>query len=286
MKPTGKEPPLPGLLGRPHSLFDNSFVIEFLQPPPELDASVLFRATYKGGHEATKLGKQHPQSPPLHIHFTQFESFFVEEGALGTTTTYSSIDTIHTATGNYMQASSEPGPMKIDAVPARNVHGVTRIPPRTPHNFWPVSPDHSFWSTPEGQEYERSQPKGRSSNTVFLLWGHPRHTTVHSAGAKFPTSFPPDMDAAFFLALLGLVDAVHGQRLTMSPGLGATLMVMQTASESCLILLPKAWWLGSLRWRIPWTAQVMLESIRSIFDRRSPVQIVDDVIESQFVRRQ
>ncbi|UKZ78674.1 hypothetical protein TrVFT333_006420 [Trichoderma virens FT-333] len=193
MKPTGKEPPLPGLLGRPHSLFDNSFVIEFLQPPPELDASVLFRATYKGGHEATKLGKQHPQ---------------------------------------------------------------------------------------------RSQPKGRSSNTVFLLWGHPRHTTVHSAGAKFPTSFPPDMDAAFFLALLGLVDAVHGQRLTMSPGLGATLMMMQTASESCLILLPKAWWLGSLRWRIPWTAQVMLESIRSIFDRRSPVQIVDDVIESQFVRRQ
>jgi hypothetical protein len=61
MRPTQKEPRIPGPLGGPHTLFDGSFILEFLQPGPDLDASVLMRATYVGGHEATKRGKAHPQ---------------------------------------------------------------------------------------------------------------------------------------------------------------------------------------------------------------------------------
>ncbi|KAL3466927.1 hypothetical protein BJX64DRAFT_274272 [Aspergillus heterothallicus] len=283
MIPTGKEPRCPGPLGGPHTMFDGSFIIEFLQPPAELDASVLLRATYRGGHEATKLGKQHPQSPPLHIHFYQFESFLVEQGALGTTTTYEMVDTVHTTTGNHTNWLSR----RVNtSLPRRNIHGVTVIPPWTPHNFWPVPPDHPFWSTPSGQEYEQCLPAGRNTDTTFLLWGHPRTSPAEFsvAGKRLTTSFPPDMDAAFFLALLDIVDAVHGQRITMSLGLGAVLMMMQTASDSCLVFAPRAWWLGSLRWRIPWAGQVTMEFFRRLFDQRGARQIVGDVISQRVLK--
>jgi hypothetical protein len=60
--PTGQESRLPIPLGGPHQLFDGSFIIEFLQPAPELQATVLMRATYVGDHHTMKLGKQHPQA--------------------------------------------------------------------------------------------------------------------------------------------------------------------------------------------------------------------------------
>jgi hypothetical protein len=147
-----------------------------------------------------------------------------------------------------------------------------------------VSPDHHFWSTSEGKAYESSCPRGRNSDTILLIWGHPRtHNNPPTGGLT--TAFPPDLDAAWFLALLALVDAVHGQRLSMGPGLGAILMAMQTASGASLLMAPTAWWLGPLRWAIPWSAQVAFEWGRRLFDRRSIVQVVEDTIEREVVRR-
>ncbi|PYH85819.1 hypothetical protein BO82DRAFT_361219 [Aspergillus uvarum CBS 121591] len=283
LRPTGKEPRLPAPLGGPHKMFDGSFVIEFLQVPADLDATVLMRATYFGGHALTKLGKQHPQAPPLHIHFYQAESFIVESGAAGTTTTYDVIDTIHTTGGAYPQTASRSG--GAPPLPARSADGVTVIPPYLPHNFWPVSPDDPFWSTAEGQTYASTLPAGRHTDTTLLIWGHPKTHTGPPTGT-FASDFPPDMDAAFFLGMLSLVDAVHGQRLAMSPGLGATLMATQTASGAAMIVAPKAWWLGPLRWAIPWYMQVVLEWTRKVFDRRSVVQLVEDAIAREVVRKQ
>ncbi|KKK26318.1 hypothetical protein ARAM_001572 [Aspergillus rambellii] len=280
--PSRKELRLPAPLGGPHKLFDGSFIIEFLQVPPGLDATVLMRATYVGGHDATKLGKAHPQTPPLHIHFHQAESFIVESGAIGTTTTYDVIDTIHTTTRAYPQKPPRPG--LSPPLPSRTANGVTVIPPYTPHTFWPVSPDHPFWSTAQGRVYESQQPSGRNSDTTLLIWGHPK-TRNDPAKGTLTTDFPPDMDAAFFLALLSLVDALHGQRLNMSPSLGATLMAMQTASGASLLVAPTAWWLGPLRWAIPWSGQVVMEWIRRVFDGKSPTQVVEETIEREVVRK-
>lgn len=116
-------------------LFDGSFILEFLQPAPELNASFLMRATYKGGHEFMKLGKNHPQAPPLHIHFAQSESFLVVAGAVGTTTTYDVIDTVHTTRSSHNQVVPRQG--LSPPVPSRNSRGEIAIPPWTPHNFWP-----------------------------------------------------------------------------------------------------------------------------------------------------
>ncbi|KAL4862390.1 hypothetical protein BDV12DRAFT_207290 [Aspergillus spectabilis] len=280
--PTGQESRLPSPLGGPHRLFDGSFVIEFLQPAAELQATVLMRATYVGDHPSIELGKKHPQVPPMHVHFMQSESFIVEAGAIGTTTTYDLIDMIHTGTANYPQKTPRPG--LSPPLPCRSGEGVTVIPPWTPHQFWPVPPSHPFWSTPEGKEHETSFPKGRQSDTSLLIWGHPRTHDNHPSGG-LTSAFPPDLDAAWFVALLSLVDAVHGQRLSMSPGLGAVLMALQTASGASLILAPKAWWLGPLRWAIPWSAQVAFERARRLFGGRSVVWLVEDTIERQVVRR-
>ncbi|RAL14761.1 uncharacterized protein BO97DRAFT_476207 [Aspergillus homomorphus CBS 101889] len=282
-RPTGNEPRLSAPLGGPHKLFDGSFVIEFLQVPAELDATVLMRATYFGSHELTKLGKQHPQAPPLHIHFYQAESFIVESGAAGTTATYDLIDTIHTTDGNYPQRDSHAD--HASTALGRSVDGVTVILPYIPHKFWPVSSNHPFWSTAEGQVYESSLPAGRYTDTTLLIWGHPK-THIGPVTGTLASDFPPDMDAAFFVGMLSLVDALHGQRLTMSPGLGATLMATQTASGAAMILAPRAWWLGPLRWAIPWYMQVALEWTRKIFDRRSVVQLVEDAIAREVVKKQ
>ncbi|CEL11557.1 hypothetical protein ASPCAL14658 [Aspergillus calidoustus] len=280
--PSGKEPRLSSPLGGPHRLFDDSFIIEFLQPAVELDATVLMRATYVGDHPSMQLGKKHPQVPPMHLHFMQSESFIVETGAIGTTTTYSLIDTIHTSSANYPQNKV---PARLSPpLPVRSDQGVTEITPWTPHQFWPVSPSHPFWLTAEGKSQEASSPQGRRTDTNLLIWGHPRtHDNPPVGGLS--TAFPPDLDAAWFVALLSLVDAVHGQRLTMSPGLGAVLMALQTASGASLIIAPKAWWLGPLRWAIPWSAQVVFERARKLFRGKSVVQLVEEVIEREVVRR-
>ncbi|KAM0814230.1 putative Cupin type-1 domain-containing protein [Seiridium cardinale] len=125
----------------PFVLFNGSFEIEFLQPDPQRNASTLFKATYKHGHVLNQKGKSHPQSPPLHIHFTQTESFTVLSGCVGTTAT---------------PGNGAIGPAKdqlhIRETTARQPHD---IEPWTPHTFWPVSDTDEdtvllLWATPEG----------------------------------------------------------------------------------------------------------------------------------------
>ncbi|OCK73577.1 hypothetical protein K432DRAFT_438272 [Lepidopterella palustris CBS 459.81] len=102
------------VIAGPFHLYEGSFVIEFLRPHPSRQATVLMRATYLHDHPLCKTGKAHPQSPPLHLHFDQSESFQVLSGKVGTTSTYDAVDQIWTA---------EDPP-----------HQIT---PWTPHNFWP-----------------------------------------------------------------------------------------------------------------------------------------------------
>ncbi|KAE8548872.1 hypothetical protein EYB25_009255 [Talaromyces marneffei] len=49
------------VIGGPFSLFEGSFILEFLQPHPSRDASVLMRATYKHDHPLCEKGAGHPQ---------------------------------------------------------------------------------------------------------------------------------------------------------------------------------------------------------------------------------
>ncbi|KAL4907072.1 hypothetical protein BDW74DRAFT_150181 [Aspergillus multicolor] len=283
MRPTQKEPRLPSPLGGPHVLFDGSFILEFLQPAPELDASFLFRATYVGGHELIKRGKDHPQAPPLHVHFLQSESFIVEAGAVGTTSTYDALDTIHTVAEAHLQGVARPG--LSPPVPSRAADGVTEIPPWLPHNFWPVAPDHPFWSTDQGRECEASLPKGRASDTTVMIWGHPKIGTGPPTGT-LTSHFPPDMDAAFFLALLVSVDAIGSKRVVMTPAALAKLMSFQTASGTAMIMAPTAWWLGPLRWIIPWSGQRALEAVRKLCGGKRVVEVVEGIIENEVVKRQ
>jgi len=103
----------------------------------QLFYSCLMRVTYIGGHEVSKTGKSHPQvgiilasnfgpdcylpmltnqSPPLHIHFDQYESFQVLSGRVGTTRGWEAADHI-----------VEPK------------DGVVKIGLYEPHTFWPVA---------------------------------------------------------------------------------------------------------------------------------------------------
>ncbi|KAL1601077.1 hypothetical protein SLS59_005746 [Nothophoma quercina] len=96
----------------PHTLYNSSFILEFLEPPPFLDATVLMRCTYL--LPAMSQGKAHPQAPPLHLHFQQSETFLVTKGTVGTTTSYELTD-------RAWSKGMEPFEIK----------------PWTPHKFWP-----------------------------------------------------------------------------------------------------------------------------------------------------
>lgn len=94
------------------------------------------------------------------------------------------------------------------------------------------------------------------------------------------------MDAAFFLAILASVDAVASQRLAMTPATAANMMSLQTASASVLILCPTAWWLGPLRWMVPWSAQKMMEWARTLLGGSNVVDVVEQIIDGEVVKRQ
>lgn len=74
------------------------------------------RATYVKDHPLCKQGKKHPQSPPLHLHFDQSESFMCLRGKIGTTEGYTTTDRVVT--------------------PADGLH---ELAPWQPHTFWPVA---------------------------------------------------------------------------------------------------------------------------------------------------
>jgi hypothetical protein len=94
------------------------------------------------------------------------------------------------------------------------------------------------------------------------------------------------MDAAFFLAIMASVDAVASRRLAMTPATAANMMSLQTASASVLILCPTSWWLGPLRWMVPWSAQKMMERARTLLESSNVVDVVEQIIDGEVVKRQ
>jgi hypothetical protein len=90
------------------------------------------RTTYIGPSQAQ--GKSHPQSPPLHLHFNQSESFYVKSGTVGTTDGWDAKDSTWTGESD-----------------------VHLIEPWIPHRFWP-HPDSKedaamyLWAHPDGVE--------------------------------------------------------------------------------------------------------------------------------------
>lgn len=52
------------------------------------------RTTYTGPLQAQ--GKSHGQSPPLHLHFDQCETFYVQKGTLGSTSGWDAKDELWT----------------------------------------------------------------------------------------------------------------------------------------------------------------------------------------------
>ena len=63
------------------------------------------------------------------------------------------------------------------------------------------------------------------------------------------------MDAIFFRMLLMLVDDLTSKKRSMDLSTVASLMASQCAVDSTSVWLPSHWWLGSLRWWVPWQVQ-------------------------------
>ena len=220
--PTGNEAVISG----PYTLFSGSFILEFLRPPPNLDASVLLKSTYKHDHPSMSLGKSHPQCPPFHLHFSQTESFIILSGRIGTTSTYACVDEVHTPT---------------TTIKADKAH---IIPPYVPHKFWPVPPNNN-----EAKEYA-------GEDAVMLVWAHPTHEPISSSPASATASARSiDMDAIFFRMLLMLVDDLTSKKRSMDLSTLASLMASQVAVDSSSVWFPRCWWLGALRWWMPWQMQ-------------------------------
>ncbi|CAK4031705.1 Hypothetical predicted protein [Lecanosticta acicola] len=80
----------------PFHFFDGSFIVEFLEMEEDADCSTLLRATYKANRPLLRKGKQHPQAPPLHLHFDQIETFKILQGVLAVTYGYEQQEVILT----------------------------------------------------------------------------------------------------------------------------------------------------------------------------------------------
>lgn len=156
----------------PFLLFNSSFEITYFNPDPARNASVLMRARYIASHTETQLGKKYAQTPPLHLHFSQAESFVVLQGRCGETQGYDLVDKVWT---------------KGD--------GIQTVSQWVPHTFWPIAKD----SADEIGTKEEQEEDG-----VLLVWAHPR-----VPGLKGEGIFPPSMDWLFFQSLLGSVSDVH-----------------------------------------------------------------------------
>lgn len=120
-------------------------------------------------HPETHLGKAYAQSPPLHLHFSQSESFVVLQGRVGGTQGWGCVDRVYTARD-----------------------GVQTIDPWVVHSFWPVPPS----SHPETRDEADVDAK-------LLVWAHPRLPGPEEG------IFPPSMDHLFFQSILGYVSDVH-----------------------------------------------------------------------------
>ena len=149
--------------------------------------------------------------------------------------------------------------------------------------LYSIAPDHPFWSTPAGLAHERASPQGRNTDAVLLIWAHPRINTTPAG--KFSSSFPPDMDAAFFLALLGLVDGMNSKRISMTPGVFGDLIAVQQASEFALVVAPSWKVLGPVRWWLPWALCELTVRVRALLGGKAPELVVEELVDGNDVKK-
>lgn len=166
-----------------------------------------------------KLGKKHAHVPPLHAHFSQIETFQVIQGSLGVTIGYDQKDTILS-------------------------------PANTPFNIERWVP-HTVWPDPETTAVIEE-------DTVALLWAHP--------------DVENSMDHVFFEHLFRYLDECHVEKkmpdlVQMLVSQSVTFLLnswrhdetnackRRHATDSTLVILPGASFLGPLRWWLPWAIQ-------------------------------
>ena len=208
-------------------IFDKSIYFEFLEPPSNLNATVLMRATYRNTHPLTKLGKNHPQAPPYHLHFSQSESFVVLSGRIGTTLGFECKDHIWT---------------RANTIDTGKAH---EIKPWVPHTFWPVPPQHPA-STP-------GEDKASQEDAVLLVWAHPQVSgNLVDGGA--------DMDYIFFRALIMMASDMYDGKLAKNFGMGmvgalGAILSLQEASDSAPVAVSGPMWLSEVRYWVPWKLQ-------------------------------
>lgn len=143
-------------------------------------------------------------------------------GSIGTTTTYSAIDTIHTP----------------DTTGAANPH---EIDPWVPHSFWP--------------------DPNASQDTTILVWAHPNPDDMDEKmdrlffqnSVRFCHSFCPPLSFLFFSFRHSQLEfSVEKANEMRQPG-----VVNRHVSATALVWFPRAWFLGPLRWWIPYQFQAL-----------------------------
>ncbi|KAK3669206.1 hypothetical protein LTR78_010903 [Recurvomyces mirabilis] len=104
--------------------------------------------------------------------------------------------------------------------------GVNEIPPWLPHNFWP-------------------DPTCTDEDTVVVLWAHPEAT-------------PSPMQINFFESLFLLLSEKYEAGQTPD---FLQLCLSQQEVATAGVIFPTAWWLGPLRWGVPWIMQSSMAQV-------------------------
>ena len=120
-------------------------------------------------------------------------------------------------------------------------------------------------------------------DTVFLIWAHPRINL--SPSGRYDASFPPDMDAVFFLALLAMVDGVFSKRISMDLSNMGMLFAMQHESDSAMVMMPNWSVLGPLRWWVPWVLFKGVSAVRGFVGGGELRAVAEGMIEREVVKR-
>jgi len=129
----------------------------------------------------------------------------------------------------------------------------------TPFEITPWMP-HAFFPCGDAEE-----------DTVILVWAHPSDNDMDD-----------QMDHLFFQSLFGYVSDVHDKKEKMSI---LQIMLMQHRTATALVMFPRAWFLGPLRWWIPWKLQDMCATIaiwtgkKALIEKYMSPQEWDDVQE-------
>ncbi|KAF2873274.1 hypothetical protein BDV95DRAFT_490900 [Massariosphaeria phaeospora] len=112
----------------------------------------------------------------------------------------------------------------------------------TPQEIVPWRP-HTFW--PCGEE--------DVEDTVLYVWAH-------------PDSVSSPMDRLFFENLLQYVSDIHEKKAKMDM---IQIMVTQHASDTAMVMFPRAFWLGPLRWWVPWKLQATVAAVGRLMGYRA-----------------